>query len=291
MDIHAPTQIDPNAFREAAERLKLHTQAGREAFEEEIAAAYGNKTAELLSGLSFSNIKLMRAGKRHWPTTLPYGLVEALHRKGHDVSLGQSLDFFSKLGFDIRLDCGCGDARNNEDPNRFTLEDLRFEVHEANAVADDPENTDFEIELKIGFDRLRLTVMGEDLKIEGNFVACETLDAPGAEAISDASGWFKMRLVSTEPLAWIFEPSREGQLLSRTVKVEGKVAEVSTSGSRPIAIISALREALKVRVIDPVERRAPKALIDEHREKMCAAVAQRSLGRGAPEYVLHSARL
>ena len=291
MDIHAPTEIDQDAFRKVTERLRLHTPEGHEAFKKDVSDLHGNKTAELLRGLSFSNIKLMRSGKKGWPTTLPYGLVEMLQQGGNDVSFGQRLNLFSKLGFDIRLDCSCIDARNNENPNRFTLEDLRFEIHEANAVAEDPENADFEIELKVGFDRIRLTVLGDNLKTEGNFIACETPDSPEAKGISDAVGWFRMRFVSSDPLAWIFEPQQEGRLLSHSVTVEGKVAEVSTSGSRPTAIISALREALKVRVVDPVERRAPKALIDAHRDKMCAAVAQRSLGRGAPEYVLHSARL
>jgi len=289
MSVHEQTTIDPALFQNAVEQLKLHTPTGYDSFFDDLRAVYGGETGTLTKGFSRSTFRDMKAGNKNYPSTLPYGIVEALYRKGHDISDRQVLDFFHKLGFDIRLDCGC--ARNNEDPSRFTLEDLRFEIHEADAVADDPENPDFELELKIGFDRLRLTVMGDDLKTEGNFIACETSDTPEAEGISDADGWFKMRLVSTDPLSWVFEPKQEGRLLSDVVKVKGKVAEVSTSGAAPVAIISALREAMKVRITDPIERRAPKTLIDEHRDRMCAAVAQRSLGQRAPEYVLHSVRL
>ena len=145
--------------------------------------------------------------------------------------------------------------------------------------------------LKVGFDRLNLTIVGDSLALQGDFVACRTPDSPEDAGPRDDKGWFQMRSISIDPLAWVFEPKEEGQFLRSVVTVEGKLAEVSTTGGAPFAVISALREALKVRVVDPVQRRAPKALIDAHRDKMCAAVAQRSLGRGAPEYVLHSARL
>lgn len=287
MSFLALTRIDPDSFREAATALRLHTEAGYDKFSTAVTGMHGN--SHIMKGYSRSTFRDMVACKKAWPTALPYGIAEVLFLQGHDVSPEKVFSFFNKLGFDIQFACGC--APNNQAPNRFTLEHLRFEIHEADAVADDPEDETLELELKVGFDRLRLTIIGDGLQHLGDFVACKTPDSPEDDGPSDDSGWFRMRSVSTEPLAWVFEPKEDGQLLSNVVKVEGKLAEVSTSGDAPFAIISALREALKVRVVDPVERRAPKALIDEHRDKMCAAVAERSLGAGAPEFVLHSVRL
>ena len=175
--------------------------------------------------------------------------------------------------------------------DRHNLKNLMFEIQEADGTADDPDKDDFELELKIGFNRVRLTVYADGLKVPGNRIAFESLACPDDAEKHDAEfrGRFDIRGVGRDPLSYVFVPREDGAMLAGRLESNGRFVTVETRvGARVHAELSATREALKVRIVDPNgTRQASKSLSEQHREKMCAAVAKRSFGGSRQEYVLH----
>ena len=293
MELGKTVETDPERVLQAFGKLRLQTQNGNDEFRERFrthAAEHGvEKLGNLLKGLSPSNVKNMRRAEKG-PHALPGLLVSFLFIDiDIDVTLQQTLTAFDGLGFDIQLALDI-QTLNMEDSahDAHDLKNFRFEIYEAKATAEDPETDDFELDLRIGFDRTRLTIRADRLRPVGNYLAAETPATPGDEAEADYSGWFLMRLATREPLSWVFDPLIEGQILDGRVDAEvlGRVETVR--GAALVAEITARRDALKVRIVDEDGgRRASKSLSDQHRDKMCAAVARKSFAGAAEEFLIH----
>ena len=287
---HVPT--DPARAWEAFGKLRLTSKAENDRFHALVrvrAPEMEAKAADLLRGLSHSNIKIRR-GDPAWPKALPAPLVTLIYiQTGIDVTAGEVLRAFHDLGFDTRLAIDV--ISHNREPDQPDLHDLRnliFEIHEANAVAEDPEDGAFELDLRIGFDRVRLTIRADDLKPVSNRFCAQTPLRPGEGAEPDYDGWFAMRFLDTDPLSWAFEPVAEGDVLKNRIEAPGSLAQIETRrGAAVVAELTARREALKVRVVGDPRHKAQKTLAEEYRDRMCAVVARRAIAGSASEYVVH----
>lgn len=285
-------KVDPARVQKAFEHLRLQTANGNEAFRENF-RKFANEhrihnVGQCLNGMSQSNIKNMRRENRY-PETLPGPLISFLFSElAVDVTEFQSLEAFHQLGFDIQLNIDV-ETKNLEsnDKDSHSLKNLYFEIHEAKAVIEDPGIEDTELDLRIGFDRARLTIRGENLRSIGNKLTGETPVIPGETCHSDYSGWFFMRLASRAPLSWYFDPQEEGHVLNGRVDAES-LAQIETSRNASVsAEISVKRDALKVRVVDVNDgRKASKSLAEQHRNKMCAAVARKSFANQVDEFLI-----
>lgn len=287
-------EIDPQRALDAFVHLRLHSPHGNAACRDRLrayAADHGlTETNVLLRGLSDSNVKGMRRGTAKVPPNLPRLLVSFLFFTTNiDVTRQQCLSAFHQLGFDIQLALDV-QTRNVEDGAHdvHDLKNLRFEIYEAKTTAEDPEAGDFELDLRIGFDRTRLTLRADGLRPLGNYLAAETPAAPGEGAEPDYTGWFRMRLATRDPLSWVFDPTIEGEILAGRVDAKDLARIETARGAALNAEISARRDALKVRIVDENGgRRASKSLSEEHRNKMCAAVARKSFAGAADEFLIH----
>ncbi|TBF24860.1 MULTISPECIES: hypothetical protein [Rhizobium] len=282
----------PDKLLEALVKLRLHTESGNLFFKEKmrsISKEHEVNASFLTDGLSMSNVKNMRRREACIPTTIPRLLVSFLFRETHiDVTRQQALAGFHQLGFDIQLRIDV-ETRNSENSS-IDVHDLRnlfYEIHEFNATAEDPTNPDFELDLRIGFDRTRLTLHAEGLRSIGNRLVGEITRVPGEGADAGYTGWFKMLLTGEKPLNWSFSPKNEGDVLDGRVDAEILASVETRRGAALVAEITAKRDALKVRIVDENGRRASKSLSDQHRDKMCAAVARKSIAGAADEYLIH----
>lgn len=194
----------------------------------------------------------------------------------------ESLDF----GINIRL-LGTIVASRSPDVEVVKLSDLRFELYEASSVEPDPDDDEYEVDIRIGFDQVRLTLLSEGITFSGNYMLATTPLEPEEEIKNEYSGSFLMRSAGTSPPNWIIQSKEEGGVLKGGVKATD-VCEVCIPSSSPLmAELTAKREALKVRIVDTADSRAPKRLIDEHRDKMCEAVLSRKFQGTFEEYLLH----
>lgn len=284
--------INSERFLQAVDELRLQTETGNGKFRAmvEVRSSEMNwNAAELLSGWSQSTFKNIKNETRAPFKDIPRPLVILIYLAvGIDVSENQDIDHFYQLGFDISLNIV--PVPINSAPEQHDVHELRdfsFEIHEANATATDPADKDFELDLRIGFDRTRLTIRSEELKVTSNKVCAETQRDPEASEPKDYNGWFDMRLANRLPLSWVFKPKIEGDVLSNRVDAL-ELARVETKqGAAMVAEITPRRDALKVRVICADGRKANKSLADQHRDKMCAAVARKSISGSTDEYVIY----
>ena len=288
-----PTKIDHGRFHQAVEKLRLHTPNGNASFKDKLvnfAKEHGQTGGSLVYGLSQSNIKSMRSSKAKTPKKLPWLLVYFVFKETNlDITQSQSLQTFFALGFDIELKLDV-ETRNAEDHNRdlHDLKNLDFRISEAKATAEDPNDEEFELDLRIGFDRTRMTVRADGLRVMGNRVAGEIPLEPIDETTKDYIGWFEMKPASSKPLSWFFDPKEEGKVLNGRIFAEFLAKIETDRGSSLIAEITARRDSLKVRIVDEAGcQKASKSLADHHRDKMCEAIARRSFAEGVDEFVLH----
>lgn len=294
MSEHAkPMKVDPDRFLAAASRLQLQTPAGNSASRERLqtfAFEYGLTPAHLMKGLSESSIKTMRRGDAKTPAELPWLLIYFFFKETEiDVTTYQSLATFYALGFDIQLLIDV-ETRNPENSDRdiHDLKNFDFQIYEAKCTAVDPDDAEFELDLRVGFDRTRLTLRADGIRSNGNKIAGEIPLDPLEDYEQDYKGWFDMRFGSSNPLSWFFDPKTEGRILHGRIFAEQLVRIETVRGSPIVAEITARRDALKVRIVDEVgEQRATKSLADQHRDKMCEAVTRRSFAGAADEFVLH----
>lgn len=283
---------NPARVWEAFGKLRLASKAENDRFHALVRARASEMEAnasDLLRSLSHSNIKTKR-GDKAWPKELPGPLVTILYTEsGIDVTVGEVLKAFYGLGFDARLAIDVvSHNREPDQPDLYDLQNLRFEIQEAYAVAEDPENGDFELDLRIGFDRVRLTIRADELKPTGNRFCAQTRLRPGEGDDPDYDGHFAMRLLDTNPLSWAFEPVEEGDVLKNRIEASGNLARIETQrGAGIVAELTARREAMKVRIVGVSRHKAQKTLAEQHRDRMCAAVARRSIAGSTSEYVVH----
>lgn len=287
----ATMPVDFESLVKACEQLKIHTEQGNDAFRElvcERVLEEGANAGELLFGLSQSTVKSMINGKKKNFKEIPQLLATIIFSvTGIDVTESKSVEVFSQLGFDIRLkmDVESGNPEQGQ-PDKHNLRNFSFEIHEANATAEDPTEPAFELDLRIGFDRIRMTVRAEELKVTSNEVCAETPREPSSGIPQDYTGWFHMRLADRRPLSWVFLPGTDGQVLKKRVDAP-KLASIETKLGTPIAVeLTVRREALKVRVVSENWIKPNKSMAESHREKMCAAIAKRSIAGSADEYVI-----
>ncbi len=272
--------------------LRLHQEAGNNKFHDDVrmhSEEMNVDASHILRGLSCSSFKAMRRPGGKIPITVPQTLAIIIFKlTAIDVTETRNIAFFYQLGFDICLQIDV-ETQNREEgePDEHELKNFRFEIYEANAIAEDPDDPDFELDLRIGFDRTRLTIRADSQRIIGNRTCAETPPDPGTATKPDYKGWFKMRLVGRNPLSWAFLPLDEGDVLTKRVDAEHLARIETARGTAVVAEITARREALKVRIVDAEGRKASKSLSEKHRDKMCAAVARRSMAGSADEYVLH----
>ena len=154
-------------------------------------------------GLSSSNIKNMRRGRAKIPSTLPWLLVYFVFKEtAIDLTPSQCLATFFSLGFDIELAIDV-ETRNPEEVDRdfHDLKNLNFKISEAKTTAIDSDDPEFELDLRIGFDRTRLTLRADCLRSIGNRVAAELPLEPSDHAEPDYKGWFDMKFGSSVPLS------------------------------------------------------------------------------------------
>lgn len=294
MDQLTLIKTDPDLVLDAFFRLRLQNEDSNTAFRERLRAFAMDhcvkEVSSVLRGLSASSIKSMRRRQAKVPPALPRILVSFLFLETQiDVTRQQYLAAFHQLGFDIQLSINV-ETRNVEDSlhDVHDLKNFTLELHEANATAEDPEVRDFELDLRVGFDRTRLTLRAKDLRPLGNHLAAETPGMPNERLEPDYSGWFRMRLKSRNPPSWVFDPINEGTVLAGRVDAEFLGRIETARGASLVAEITARRDALKVRIIDEDGGRcASKSLSEKHRDKMCAAVVRKSFAGAADEFLVH----
>lgn len=285
--------VDHERFQKFIVSHRLNREDENKEFHDKVrkfAREAGINSSRILYGLSASSLKAMlREGNIKNP--LPQPLVEIIFKlTGEDVTKAQNIASFHQLGFDIRLEIDV--ETQNRKPGQLDeheLKNLLFEIHEANDTAEDPEKPDFELDLRIGFDRARLTIRAEELKVTSNQICAETQLEPELNEVvrePDYTGWFDMRFVNRSPLSWVFFPRKEGRVLKNRLDAKC-LARIATSERATVtAELTVRRDALKVRIVSENGRTASKSLSDQHRDKMCAAVARRSIASSADEYVL-----
>ncbi len=283
--------IDPNRFQKAMEVLKLYTEPGSKSFHKlvrERAIEMEWNSGILLKGWSQSTFKNIKSGSRSVFNDIPKSIATVIYLEtGIDVTENQCIDHFYQLGFDISLNINS--IPNNsqpQQPDSHELKNFSFEIHEANATATDPDDTEFELDLRIGFDRTRITIRSEQLQVTSNKVCAETPSDRTEHETRDYTGWFAMRATSRKPLSWVFTPEKEGDVLDGRITAD-ELARVETArGSAMVAEVTARRDALKVRVVTEGANKANKSLANLHREKMCAAVARKAISGSTDEYVI-----
>ena len=281
--------VDKTKVQEAFEKLGLATEARHGLFVttvEKRARENELNPGVLLNGLSHSNVKTMRK-RNGWPTTLPRPLVEILFREtGIDVTPEQNLAAFHELEFDIRLEIPVTTANSEPDePDRYSLDGMTFEIAEAHAEVDDGEAL---TDVRIGFDKTRLTIRADDLKPTGNYFACETPEEPGAGFEPDYTGWFKVKFMGVEPLNWLMTPITEGKVLNGRVDVKRKMAEISArTGAALVAELTVRRDAMKVRIVSEDSGASERNVTETHRKRMCEVATRRSIGRNVSEFLIH----
>lgn len=282
---------------EAFIRLGLQNDGSNQRFQERFRRyAHVNEVESVpacLRGLSTSSVKNMRRSGVG-PRRLSMPMVGFIFFETDiDVTPTQSLQSFYELGFDAQLGLDVV-TRNSEDDevDVHDLRNFRFEIYEANAKADDPGNVDLELDLRIGFDRIRLSLRAENLRPVGNYLAAETPRDPDGGGEPDYTGWFLMRLASRDPISWVFDPKTEGSVLHGRVDADELGRVESSRGAAIVAELTARRDALRVRVIaEDGGKKASKSLTEEHRDKMCAALARKSFAATADEFLLFRKRI
>jgi len=244
------------------------------------------QAADLLKGLSHGSTKKMPTNNS-WPNTLPRPLGEFFFREtGIDITPEQNLAAFHDLEFDIRLDIPVTTANSEpEEPDRYSLDAMTFEIAEAHAELDDGEAL---TDVRIGFDKVRLTVRADDLKPTGNYFACETPQEPGEGFEPDYTGWFRVKFMGIDPLNWLMTPQTEGKVLNGRVDVKRKMAEISArTGAALVAELTVRLEAMKVRIVTEGSDASERDVTEIHRKRMSEVAARRSIGRSASEFLIH----
>jgi len=284
--------VDPKRLIDALVTLRADTETGNTAFRERVrsrAQELGYDAGVLLQRLGATTIKTMKSGSRRKQTdTLPQPLAVILFiETGIDVTTAQSIQQFSQIDFGINLRIDVlPENPEPEEPDAFHLKSFVFEIQEAHAVGSDPSDRDVELDLRIGFDKLRLSINAPGLKVASNRICAETPKSPEEIREPDYSGWFTMKLVSREYLSWVFTPKEEGGVLANRVDADELVRIQTDRDAQIVAELTAARESLKVRVVRDSEKITRKSVAEEHRNKMCAALAKRSINNGANEYVV-----
>lgn len=190
------------------------------------------------------------------------------------------------FGISISLVAEVVDARppNNE---IVKLSELRIELYEASSVEPDPADEDYEVDIRLGFDKIRLSLLNEGISLSGNYMLATKAMTPDEVLENEYVGSFDIRKDGTCPPNWVLHPKKEGDVLSGGIKAPD-VCEVSIAGSSVLVVeLTAKREALKVRIVDETAPRAPRSMIDAHRDKMCEAVLSRKFRGRFEEYLLH----
>ncbi len=292
MSDHHSLAVDSFRLLKAMEQLELSKPGRHEKFCEVVRLRSKEmewNPASLLKGWSHSTIKNIKSKKRENFKTISKPLATIIYLEtGIDVSESQSIDHFYQLGFDISVNIDPVPNNSQSDqPDCHELKNFSFEIHEANATATDPDDSEFELDLRIGFDRTRMTIRSEQLDVTSNKICAETSSDPTEQEKPDYKGWFKMRAASRVPLSWVFNPRIEGAVITGRIEA-AELARVETPrGAAMVAEITARRDALKVRVVTEEGNKASKSLADEHRDKMCAAVARKAISGSTDEYVIH----
>lgn len=286
-------KVDPNRFIDALVELGAGSNVKHSSFEELIRLAAierGLRASDLLTGLGRETVKKWKSNKSEPGLRKPRSVELVRILLGYtaiDVSLDRSFSFFHSLDFNIGLNLDS--IPSNDDLDGFVINELVdfwFQIEEANCVAISVDGGDIELDLRLGFDRLRLLIEGEDLEVDGNWLCAMPPLDPSETDKKDYKGWFKMQLAHRDPLSWILSAAHEGKVVSGQIAAEklGRVKHNSKSGVS-VSLTSA-RDALKVRIIqaDGSADSAPKTMADEHRNKMIAAVARKAISDNLHEY-------
>lgn len=281
--------VDRIKVQEAFGILGLAKEARYNQFRAEFERFAGEKnlkTGHLLVGLSHPNIKSMKK-RDGWPDNLPSPLIDFIFRNiDIDITKTQTLAQVYDLEFDIRLALPVTKANSKpEEPDRYSLDGMTFEIAEAYAEVDDGEGL---TDVRIGFDKARLTIRADDLKPTGNYFACETPQEPGEGFEPDYTGWFKVKFMGVEPLNWLMTPKAEGTILNGRVDVKRKMAEISArTGAALVAELTVRRDAMKVRIVTEGSDANERDVTEDQRKRMSEVAARRSIGRGASEFLIH----
>ena len=201
-----------------------------------------------------------------------------------ETGQGRFEDFDFGISIDLVAEVVGAQPPNNE---IVKLSELRIELHEASSVEPDPADEDFEVDIRLGFGQIRMSLLGEGISVSGNYMLATLPMTPDEVLENEYFGSFAIRKDGTCPPNWVLHPKKEGDVLSGGIKAPD-VCEVCISGSSVIAVeLTAKREALKVRIVDETASRAPKSMIDAHRDKMCEAVLSRKFQGRFEEYLLY----
>lgn len=288
-------EVDWDALVKACSSLGLTGQSQYSSFEKEVFRFCSEKgliPATAISGFSRSTVKNIVAGKSKVKKKMSAALAAVFFKidKDLDITRGKVMKAFYELEFDLRLEVE--PVIHNYAPQgkvQLELRDLVHTIHEAKAVATDPNNSDFELNLRVGFERARLALRAGGLRPTANRLIG---DLPNTtENDPEYSGEFTLKVASVSPLSWFIDPKIEGAVLDGWLKA-GQLAEIEiNSGSELVAELSARRDSLKVRVVASESRRTPASVIETHRDKMCAALARRSFQDSADEFVLKEVKI
>lgn len=300
MSERTKVDVDNLRLQRAIDDLRLHNQQSHADFcalLDSRANDLGATASELMHGLSHGNIKKMRSNQTGWPRKLPYPLIIALFREtGIDVTENRAVQFFEELDFMVSLQLDVP-PRNDSAPERDIreLRNLSLTIHEADAIITDEENPAKEIDVKIGFKQMRLSVSAPGLMREGEPLLGENSAELHPETGEGATvrGNFVLRFGGTTPPSWVFEHVVEGRLLTGNVTIIDTLGTVSCSaGANVVAELSARTSALKVRIIDENgSRNAEKPQSDIMREKMRMALVRKAIEGAGDEFVIFHKRL
>lgn len=227
----------------------------------------------------------------------PAALLRFLREKtGIDATKDQTLELYGDLDFGIELEIGVEPRNEGEldSPAILKMCNFVFAVEPAFKehrieLNDETQRTET-LELRIGFDRLRLSISGPALKVHGNFI-CGLEGIDHETSPSDYQGSLRMKAARTH-VAWSIRPRLAGALADGWLAAE-ELCSVSVSGEGSLrAELSVAREALKVRVVRVVDERevletASPDIVDIHREAMIQSLIRSDLGNFG-ERILYS---
>ena len=194
-------------------------------------------------------------------------------------------------GFDFGISVSLvAEAVGARPPNYevLKLSELRIELREAASVEPDPADEDYEVDIRLGFDQFRLSLLSEGISLSSNYMLATMPMTPDEVRENEYVGSFVIRKEGSCPPNWTLHAKKEGDILTGGVKAPDVCEVFVVDQSVLVVELTARREALKVRIVDEAASRAPKSMIDAHRDKMCEAVLSRKFRGRFEEYLLYS---
>lgn len=278
LNMRSSVAISKDQFLDALEFIGAHKESGHSYFAEKVrveCSKFDDEPNVFLSGLSYPSIKRMRANSESIQNEKLCGLIKALYEiTGIDASEDKLFEGVSNLDFEPSLRVTA--TVIDEEKGILRFENFRFSIQEASDKAVSRNGDDVELDVRVGFDRVRMVLEPKSLELEHNWV-CGMDEQPSDEEARDYTGDFKMRYVDDYPINWVFLPYEEGKIVKGAVNADLICHAKSESFEEVSSTITAARNSVRVRVVGDNEdgKFSSRSMSEMYRDRVCAELVKR----------------